>query len=297
MGHAFNKIKCTILQLSRIEHLIPDKIYLKMKYKRNIGKKLNLKNPQTFNEKLQWLKVYDRNPLYTNLVDKYEVRKYIEKTIGREYLIPLLGVYDSYDEIDFDALPNQFVLKPNHTSGDVFICKDKSKIDYLSLRKEIKIWLKRRYYWVHREWSYKNIKPRIICEKFIVDGNDGSALKDYKFMCFNGKIKCSFICLNRNSEMGLNVDFYDMDWKPLPFERHYKMSGKVIPKPKYFDKMVEFAKILSKSMIFVRVDFYEANDQLYFGELTFFPGAGFEEFTPETYDYLLGSWLNLTNES
>lgn len=241
---------------------------------------------------MQWLKLYDRKPEYTKLVDKYEVRKYIAKTIGEQYLIPLLGVYDSFDDIDFDKLPNQFVLKPNHTSGDIYICKDKSTIDFNELRKKVNKWLKREYYWLHREWPYKNVKPRIICEKYMVD-ESGKELKDYKFMCFNGEVKCLFVCLNRYSPSGLNVDFYDMDWKPMPFERHYRSSGTIIPKPKNFHKMVRFAEKLSKDIPFVRVDFYEANDQLYFGELTFYPGSGFEEFTPESYDYLLGSWIEL----
>ncbi|EYE87682.1 glycosyl transferase [Fervidicella metallireducens AeB] len=284
-----------IWHLPSIQFFVPDKLYLRLQYKNFTGKKLDLNNPQTFNEKLQWLKLYDRNPLYTQLVDKYEVRKYIAETIGEEYLIPLIGVWDKFEDIDFSKLPNQFVLKPNHTSGNIFICKDKSKIDYVELRKEVNMWLKRRYYWVHREWPYKNVKPRIICEKYMVD-ESSVELKDYKFMCFNGEVKCSFVCLNRYSSNGLNVDFYDMDWNPMPFERHYASSGTVITKPKNFDKMVKFAEKLSKDMSFVRVDFYETNGQLYFGELTFYPGSGFEEFTPESYDYLLGSWIKLPSK-
>jgi hypothetical protein len=168
----------------KVFRIIPDKMYLKIKYRLRIGKKLDLENPKTYNEKLQWLKLYDRKPEYTMMVDKYEVRKYIAKTIGEEYLIPLLGVYERYEEINFDDLPNQFVLKPNHTSGDIFICKDKSIIDHVKLKKEINKWLKRRYYWVHREWPYKNIKPRVICEKYLQDN-----ITDYKFMCFNGELK------------------------------------------------------------------------------------------------------------
>ena len=144
------------------------------------------------------MKIYDRNPLYTQLADKYEVRKYIERVLGKEYLIPLLGVYDSFDEIDFNALPDQFVLKPTHTSGDILICKDKSKIDLLEIKNEVKRWLKRNYYWVHREWPYKNIKPRIICEKYMVD-ESGKQIKDYKIMCLTAKAKCVFVCSNRNS--------------------------------------------------------------------------------------------------
>ncbi len=154
--------------------------------------------------------------------------------------------------------------------------------------------LRKNYYYHSREWPYKNIEPRIICEEYMVD-ESGTELKDYKIMCFNGKAKCLFICLNRDSKKGLNVDFYDMEWNPMPFERHYPSSGTIIPKPKSFDKMVELAEKLSEDIPFVRVDFYDINGKLYFGELTFYPGAGFEEFTPESYDYKLGSWIELPN--
>ncbi|MGY3313447.1 hypothetical protein ACV242_001943 [Peribacillus simplex] len=272
--------------------IITDEIYLKIKYKLLIKNNLDLKNPRFFNEKLQWLKLYDRKQEYSQMVDKYEVRRYIEEKIGKEYLIPLLGVYDSFDEIDFNVLPNQFVLKPNHTSGDVFICNDKSDINYLELKKEVNQWLKREYYWLHREWPYKNIRPRILCEKFMVD-ESGTELKDYKFMCFNGEVKCSFVCLNRNSDNGLKLDFYDTDWNIMPVKRHYPNSGIKVNKPKNYDKMVYFAEELSKDIPFLRVDFYEVSGDLYFGELTFYPASGFGEFTPESYDELLGSWIRL----
>lgn len=272
--------------------IIPDEHYLKIKYKLHMKKKLDLNNPQTLNEKLQWLKLNDRNQLYTNIVDKYEVRKYITKTIGKDYLIPLIGVWNKFEDINFSKLPNQFVLKCTHDSGGLVICTDKNKLDIELARKKINKSLKRDFYYVGREWPYKNVKPRIICEKYMVDESE-MELKDYKFMCFNGEAKCSFVCLNRNSPNGLNVDFYDMNWNSMPFERHYPNSGALIPKPKNFNKMVEFAEKLSKNIPFVRVDFYETNGKLYFGELTFYPGAGFEEFTPESYDYLLGSWINI----
>lgn len=271
---------------------IPDSLYLKIIYQLVMEKKLDLKNPQTFNEKLQWLKINDRKSQYTQIVDKFEVRKYIAKEIGEEYLIPLLGVYDNFDEIDFETLPNQFVLKPTHTSGNVYVCKDKSQINYDELKREINNWLKRQYYWIHREWPYQNVKPRIICEKYMVD-ESSEGLKDYKFMCFNGEVKCSFVCSNRDSKAGLSLDFYDMNWDILPFERKYPNSGTLIPKPTTFDKMVNYAGKLSRDMFFVRVDFYEVDGQLYFGELTLYPGAGLEEFTPESYDELLGSWIKL----
>ena len=281
---------------SRIFRLLPDDLYLKIKYRLTMGRKLDLNNPETFNQKLQWLKLYDRKPEYTQMVDKYEVRKYIKEIIGEEYLIPLLGVYDSFEEIDFDNLPDEFVLKPNHTSGDVFICRDKSKIDYKKLRNEVNKWLKREYFWLHREWPYKNVKPRILCEKYLVD-ESGKELIDYKFMCFNSEVKCIFVCSNRNSPLGLNIDIYNVDWNLMPFGRpNSPRTGVKIPKPRNFNKMIEFAEKLAKDIPFIRVDFYEVDGHLYFGELTFYPTSGFGKFTPEYYDDILGSWLKLTIE-
>lgn len=275
---------------------LSDETILKIQFKDRMRKELNLENPQTFNEKLQWLKLYDRNPLYTNLVDKYQVRKHIAKTIGEEYLIPLIGVCDKFEDIDFSKLPNQFVLKCTHDSGGLVICTDKGKLDIEAARKKINKSLKRNFYYYAREWPYKNIKPRIICEKYMVDESD-TELKDYKFMCFNGEVKCIFVCLNRNSSKGLNVDIYDTNWNLMPFERpNSPNSDTIIPKPKKIDKMIEFAEKLSKDKLFVRVDFYEINGQLYFGEITFYPGAGFEKFKPESYDYLLGSWIELPSK-
>lgn len=290
----FKRPSKIILHLGNKDMLryLPDKLYLKCVYKAIMGKKLNLYPPKTFNEKLQWLKIYDKKPEYTRMVDKYEVRKYIKDIIGEDYLIPLLGVYNYFEQIEFDKLPNSFVLKCTHDSGGVVICKDKSELNIDEARIKINKSLVKNYYYHCREWPYKNVEPRIVCEKYIVD-ESGKELKDYKFMCFNGEVKCSFICLNRNSSNGLNVDFYDRDWNSMPFERHYPASGISIPKPKNYDKMIEFAEKLSKDIPFVRVDFYEPNGKLYFGELTFYPGSGFEEFTPDLYDYLLGSWIEL----
>lgn len=269
---------------------IPDKLYLKLVFRARIGKKLNLNNPQTFNEKLQWLKLYDRRPEYTKLVDKYEVRQYIKETIGEEYLIPLLGVYGSFEEIDFTKLPNQFVLKPNHTSGNIFICKDKSKIDYKKLKEEVNAWLKRQYYWIHREWPYKNIKPKIICEKYMVD-ESGVELKDYKFFCFNGEPKAMYVATDRGIDT--RFDFYDLEFNHLPFMQHYKNSDKKISKPQGFSEMIRLSKILSKGIPHVRVDFYDINGKIFFGELTFFHFSGFHKFCPEKYDKIFGDWLIL----
>lgn len=280
------------INLGNIKNLIPDKLYCSLLYKRSIGKKLNIKNPKTFNEKLQWLKLYDRNPLYTILVDKYRFREYIADKIGQEYLIPLLGVWDNFEDIDFSKLPNQFVLKCTHDSGGQVICKDKSKLNIEEAKNIINKSLQRNYYYNGREWPYKNVKPRIICEKYMVD-KSGTGLKDYKLMCFNGKVKCSFVCLNRNTPNGLNVDFYNVNWSPMPVKRHYPCSGTFTPRPKNYNKMIFCAEKLSKDISFARVDFYEINNQLYIGEITLYPGSGFEEFTPESYDELFGNWLKL----
>lgn len=272
---------------------VDDEKFLKILYKRKFGKKLNLENPETFNEKMQWLKLYDRDDKYTNMVDKYESKKYVSNIIGEEYIIPTLGIWNKFEEIDFEKLPNQFVLKPTHTSGNVFICKDKTKINYKKLKKRVNKWLKRKYYYTGREWPYKNIKPRIIAETYIENQNE-IGLRDYKFMCFNGKVKCSFVCSNRNSKEGLHVDFYDLEWNKMPFTRHYPNSREDIKKPINYEQMIKLSEKLALNIPFVRVDFYEANEKIYFGELTFYPGSGFEEFSPERYDRILGDMLDLS---
>lgn len=271
---------------------INDKKYIEKIYKFTFGKKPNLENPKTFNEKLQWLKLYDKNPEYTKMVDKYEVRKYIKDTIGEEYLIPLIGVYSKFEEIDFNKLPNQFVIKCTHDSGSAVICKNKEKFNYKACRKKINKALKQNYFYAGREWPYKNVKPRIIIEEYI-NSKDKTELIDYKFMCFNGKVECSFVCLDRGSKEGLKVDFYDLEWKKMPFERHYPNSDREIEKPKNYDLMINLAERLAQKMNFVRVDFYEVDGKIYFGELTFFPGSGFEEFRPEKYDTILGELLKM----
>lgn len=273
-------------------HCLPDKYFLKASYFLAIRKELNIKDPKSFNEKLQWLKLYDRKPEYTNLVDKYVVREYIANTIGEEYLIPLLGVWDKFEDIDFEKLPNQFVLKTTHDSGSVLICKDKATFDFGEANKKVNRNLKRNFYYSGREYCYKNVKPRIICEKFMIN-DTGEEIKDYKFLCFDGNVKCSFVCLNRYSKNGLNVDFYDIDWKPMPFERHYSTSGTFTKIPINYNKMIEFSKKFSKNIPFIRLDFYEINGNLYMGEFTLYPGSGYEEFTPESFDDLLGSWIIL----
>lgn len=278
-------------------NFVPDLPYLKLVYWAEMGKSLNIENPQTFNEKIQWLKLYNRNPKNTKYVDKYEVRRYIAETIGEQYLIPLINVYDEVNEINWDSLPNSFVLKCTHGSGSNIICKDKNNLDINLAKKKLKRWMNQSWYYFGREWEYKNIKPRIICEKYIVDNHEND-LKDYKIMCFNGKAKCIFVCLNRNSKNGLNINIYDKNWNLLPFERNGAPNSKeIVKKPKNLELMLELAEVLAKEFPFLRVDFYDVNDKIYFGEMTFYPGSGFRGFTPEQYDEILGSWINLPIES
>ncbi|ABX41583.1 ATP-grasp fold amidoligase family protein [Lachnoclostridium phytofermentans] len=270
-----------------------DKVYLKILFRFRIGKSLNLKKPKTYNEKVQWLKLYDRNPEYSKLVDKYEVRKYIAKTIGEEYLIPLLGVWKRFEDIDFNKLPNQFVLKCTHDSGGVIICKDKSTFDREAARKKLNRYLKRNYYINSREWVYKNIKPRIIAEKYIV-GESGADLKDYKFMCYHGQPKTVDIISNRESDP--RSDMFDINFKRLPVINYFKNSEQIINKPEDFEEMIRLCKVLSKDLIHVRCDFYDINGKVYFGEITFYQCSGLEKYEPYKYDVIFGSWIHLPIE-
>ncbi|MFA2832067.1 ATP-grasp fold amidoligase family protein [Bacillus paranthracis] len=278
------------LSSKRMLNWVPDKTYLELLFHARMGKKLNIDNPKTFSEKLQWLKLYDRNPMYEKLVDKYEVREYISKKIGEKYLIPLLGKYDNFEEINFDKLPSQFVMKCTHDSGGLVICKDKSQLDIEAARKKINKSLKRNYYYHGREWPYKNIKPKIIIEKYMVD-ESGFELKDYKFFCFNGEPKSLFIATDRGIDT--RFDFFDMKFNHLPFWQHYRNSNKKINKPTGFKEMIELSKILSEGIPHVRVDFYDINGQIYFGELTFYHFSGMERFYPNKYDEIFGDWLDL----
>lgn len=274
---------------------MPDAEYLMKRYKAFIGKPLNLENPQTFNEKLQWLKLYDRKPLYTMLVDKVKVKNYVADLIGSEFIIPTLGVWERPDDIEFQNLPDRFVLKCNHNSGSgMYICNDKSKLKIHKVKRMLRNGLKQNYYLTAREWPYKDVPRRIIAEENIA--TEAEDLMDYKFMCFNGKVMCSFVCSDRFSEEGLKVTFFDRDWNVMPFERCYPKSMLSLSKPKNYEKMIQLAETLSKGIPFVRVDFYDLSEKIYFGELTFFPGSGFEEFRPEEWDMKLGELIELPDK-
>ncbi|MCC8173661.1 MAG: glycosyl transferase [Odoribacter sp.] len=272
---------------------MPDSAYLKLMYRAKMGKKLNLKNPQTFNEKIQWLKLHDRKPEYTQMVDKCEAKKYVSNIIGEEYIIPTLGVWDKFEDIDFDRLPEQFVLKCTHDSGGLVIVKDKSKMDVAAAREIINKSLKHNFYYYGREWPYKNVKPRIIAEKYMVY-KSGFDLKDYKFFCFDGFAKAMFIASDRNVEgEDTKFDFYDMEFKHLPFTNGHPNADCEIKRPDSFDEMKALAAKLSAGIPQVRVDFYDINGKVYFGELTFAHWSGMVPFEPEEWDKKFGEWIKL----
>lgn len=270
-----------------------DKEYLSLYYWSVFGKKLNWDNPVTFSEKLQWLKLYDRRDEYTSMVDKYEVKKYVADKIGSEYIIPTLGVWNSFDEIDFDILPDQFVLKCTHDSGGLVICKDKSQLNKKLAKRKLEKSLKKNYYLTGREWPYKNVKPRIIAEQYMEDSHD-CELRDYKFFAFDGDVKAVFIATDRESEVEeTKFDFFDMDFNHLPFTNGHPNAQEIPHKPVQFEKMKELAAVLSRGIPHVRVDFYEVDGRIYFGELTFSHWSGLKPFNPPEWDEIFGSWITL----
>ena len=272
-------------------HWMSDETYLKIAYRIKMGKNLNLNPPVTFNEKLQWLKIHDRRPEYTTMVDKYEAKKWIADRIGEEYIIPTLGVWEHFDEIDFDKLPNQFVLKCTHDSGGLVICRDKSKFDKKAARKKIETCLKHNFFWGQREWPYKNVKPRIIAEKYMEDSAINE-LRDYKFFAFRGVVKAMFIASNRQSGK-TTADYFDMKFKPLNFTWGYPNSHILPEKPKNFTDMIKAAEVITKDIPEARIDFYEVDGKMYFGEITFFDGSGMQRMNPDKWDKILGDWIEL----
>ncbi len=271
---------------------IPDRLFLQLMYRAEFGIKLDLDNPKRFNEKIQWLKLYDRRPIYSDLVDKYKVRNYVKEKIGSEYLVPLLGVWENPEEIAFDSLPEKFVLKCNHDSGTVVICKDKSKLDIHKTVEYLKKRCSNNFYWGGREWPYKNVKPKVICEQYL-ENTDMHGLIDYKIYCFDGNPKLMMIATDRFTGKETHFDFFDQDFKWLDLEWEVHRSEVPPKKPNRFDEMMKIAKKLSVDIPQVRVDLYEVNDKIYFGEMTFYDGSGMQKITPDKWDYILGSWINL----
>lgn len=269
-----------------------DEYHLKRAWYTRMSYPLSLDNPRTYNEKLQWMKLYDRNPLYTTMVDKYAVKEYVANIIGEEYIIPTLGVWDSFDEIEFETLPSQFVLKCTHDSGGLVICKDKSKLDRQKAKQKIEASLQTDYYAIGREWPYRNVPRKIIAEQYMEDSIT-KELRDYKFFCFNGKVKWLLIATDRQNREEPYFDFFDDDFNYLDMRQGHPNAPVLPEKPKCFDLMKELAAKLSKDLPQVRVDFYEVDGKVYFGELTFFHHGGWTPFDPEEWDYTFGNEIKL----
>ncbi len=267
---------------------VSDETCIKILYKAYMGYKPNLNEPKKFSEKLQWLKLHDRNPMHTTMVDKVAVKEYVAERIGAEYIIPTLGVWDSFDDIDFDSLPDKFVIKCSHDSGGLVICKDKSKLDLKAVKEQLNACLKRDFYLVGREWPYKDVPRRIICEELLSDENSekNGGLVDYKFYCFNGFVHSAMVCIDRHIN-DTKFYFFNKDWELMRINPRGAEAPAdfTLPKPTCIEKMFELASQLSAGFPFLRVDFYDVNGKIYFGELTFFPSSGFNNaLLPETQD-------------
>ena len=267
---------------------IPDERYLSLFYLINFGKKPNLETPQSFNEKMNWLKLRDRRDVYTTMADKYAAKTYVAERIGPEYVVKNYGVYDRWEDIDFDSLPNKFVIKGTHDSGGAFICKDKNTFDFKEAEQRIKHNLRINYFFPLREWPYKNIKPRIIVDQ-LLDDHSGSELRDYKFWCFNGKPTFMYVT---NKGKVIKENFYDMDFKPISIDHGFERTIPEYEKPTNFDKMKELAVQLSAGIPFVRVDFFNVDGKIYFGEFTFYDWGGMRPFRND-WDEKIGQFIEL----
>ena len=280
-------------KIGNLSHLVPDRLYLYSQYRVLLGEKPDLRAPRNYNEKLQWLKLHDRKPVYTQWVDKYEVKEYVRRTLGEEYVVPAYGVWDSFDDIDWDCLPERFVLKCTHDSAGLVICRDKATFDKASAREKLTRCMKRNFYYSGREWPYKHIKPRILAEQYLEDTVLGE-LRDYKFMTFNGVPRVMHLVSNRqNPDEETYGDFFDMEFRHLDLTMGH-INAPVCPeKPENFERMKEFAAKLAKDTAHIRVDFYEVDGRLYFGELTFYQDSGYAEVLPPHWSGELGNWIDL----
>jgi hypothetical protein len=280
--------------IQNLGFLFPDKLYLTLLFRCKMGYWIDWKNPKTFSEKLQWLKLYNRKPEYTTMVDKYAVKEYVAKLIGEEYIIPTLGVWDSPEEINWDELPNQFVLKTTHGGGNtgVVICKDKANFDKKAAVKKLSRSLKSCIYQSYREWPYKNVKRRIIAEQYMEDAE--GVLNDYKFFCFEWKVEAMFVATERQNEYeDTKFDFFDKQYSHLPFCQGHQNANEIPQKPNRFEKMIQLSELLTLSIPQIRVDWYEIGNRIYFGELTFFHYGGIVPFEPQEWDYKFGEFISL----
>lgn len=298
-NHLFNSIyeKASSIKTNILKKE-SDEEFLRRKFRENTGRELNLDNPQTYNEKMQWMKLYNRKPEYTQMVDKYGARQYVAEKLGEEYLIPLLGVWDSPDDIDFRALPNQLVLKCTHDCGGLVICRNKAKLNIPAAKKKLAISLRNNYFWVGREWPYKNVVPRIICEEYIEDKHGyrededpTPTLNAYKFLCFHGEPKVVVYTTDKPPDIRQN--YFDMDFKPLDMSIGYSLADYPIEKPINFEEMKECARKLSAGIPHVRVDLYSISGRIYLSEFTFFNWGGMANYKPEEWDRIMGGWIAL----
>ena len=284
------------LQSRGLLNWMDDEAYIKRVFRYSMGYELDLEHPVTFNEKLQWIKLHDRRPIYTRMVDKYEAKRLVAEKIGSEYVIPTLGLWERFDEIDFDALPEQFVLKATHDSGGVVICKDKASFDREAARETLEKSLRRNFYWTNREWPYINVKPRILAEELLPSDDGGPT--DYKLLCFDGKFDNIMVCEGRHSARGVRFYFFDRDWNYLPYCPYEDLDPDTLPglRPSHLEEMIRIAEKLSEGVPELRVDLYEAAGRVYFGELTLFSQGGFDDEITRESDLLLGSKLRLQSE-
>lgn len=292
-----------LMGLSLLQHFglwLPDRIYLKQLFRLSMGYRLNLKNPKTFSEKLQWLKLYNRKPEYTQMVDKYAVKEYVAKIIGDEYIIPTLGVWDKPEDIEWDKLPDQFVLKTTHGGGStgVVICQEKASFDKAKAVSKLNASLNMDLYRLNREWPYKNVRKRVIAEKYVNPAPSVKDLPDYKFFCFEGEVKAMFVATERQKScVDVKFDFFDENYCHLPFKQGHEHATEIPSKPKSFELMKQLSSKLSNGFPHVRVDFYEVDGKPYFGEMTFFHFGGIMPFEPIEWDYKFGEWLTLPQKN
>lgn len=296
LKHNRNEFLASILM--HLNFLFPDKLYLTLLFRLKMGYWMDWKHPKTYNEKLNWLKLYDRKPEYTTMVDKYAVKEYVANIIGREYIIPTLGVWDSPEEIDWDSLPQKFVLKTTHGGGNsgVIICKDKSTIDLKTVKKQLSRTMRQNIYKENCEWPYKNVNKKIIAEEYLEDSVTNE-LRDYKFFCFNGEAKYLYIATGRQKHSEPYFNFFDTDYNSLDFQQGHPRSEDLLAKPLCFDEMKIIASKLSKGLTQVRIDLYEVNGKIYFGEMTLFHMAGISPFNPKEWDYIFGENIKLPFEN
>jgi len=280
------------------KYFVNDELFIQNKYKKVFKKKGNFKNPKTLNEIISYRKLYDRDDFYTKCSDKYEVREIIKNEIGEKYLIPLIGVYDSVEDINFNELPSKFIIKINHGSGQNIIVKDKSKIDISKIKCQLNYWMGKNHYYNSREWQYKNIKPKILIEELLLDKDD-KVPYDYKFHCINGKVE--FIQIDVDRFDGHKRIFYSKEWKEMPFlwspvlkdgsEKYKKANSQA--KPIVLNEMIEVVEKIAKYFYYIRVDLYVLDNKIYFGELTFSHGGGIEKFFPDKWDEFYGKKVDL----